>query len=959
MHARMSTGRGLAGLSLVLGVIVLLGASMDVARATTYSRDDAAQIVTTTLLGGTTEGIRLFVYPETISAGTTVSTYKRDVFTAPAEGFFLFIDLHPRANWEHDCRYVFVDAATGAVEEYKAMVPPAWQLEMIELTNGRDNPTPEENARLHEWFDRRMAEVKKPEPVGSDGRGQAYAFIISGGASQGNNHIRYWNDSSFIYKTLVNYYGYPDENIYVCISDGTNPAPDRSDGTNSPPDLDGDGDDDIQYPATYQYIEQVFNELATILSPSDQLFIYTTDHGGQESGWDAYLNLWNWEELRDDQLADLVDMMPCETIIGTFEQCFSGGMIDDLVGEGRVWASAAAYDEYSWAMGPDYQYDTFVFHWTSAVNWEDPYGNPVNADTNDDGVISMREAFLYAEANDFENETPQYSSTPEDLGDILNLMGNLEGVYLALESYTIDDDNEGASQGDGDGVIDFGETIELTLTLNNMGSEDAGEVIGSLQTISTYAHLMVDEVSFGSIPAGMSGTNPVPFLFQVHTHVPDLENLGFTVTLNEEPLSVALGLEAHAPAYMVSVDDLDDSAGGDGDGIAEPGETVALALRIQNTGSSDTPPLTADLGTGTEYFVPDETPQNLGLLAPGEELITAPFTVAISPDCPEVYTHYLHLHLRTDGLYQAMVPMVFSVGQIFADDIEGGGTSWTNYAGPGGSWADEWHVETYRNHTPGGTTSWKCGGAGSADYGNLLYACLETADFDLPAGSELAFWHWMDAEVSTAYPEYCYDGGLLEISADGGQTWNGLTPEGGYPYLVRVGGTPGPFAQDTPVWSGAHDWQEVAVDLTGYTGTVRLRWSFSSDGAVAGEGWYIDDVRIYSSPPMSDAPDAVRAVLRPTLLPMRPNPVMGSAGGLAGGATIRFALPAAADVELTLHDATGRLVRTLASGEMPVGENAVQWDGRDGHGAQVPAGTYYCRMAAGEEVQTRKLTLIR
>ncbi len=959
MHARMYSGAGLGWLGLVLGVIVLLTAASSDVHANVYSREDAAQIVTDALLGGTTDGIRLYVYPETISAGTTVATYKRDVFTAPAAGHFLFIDMHPRANWEHDCRYVFVDATSGALAEYKASVPPAWQMEMIELTDGRDNPTPEESARLHAWFDKRMAQVKKPEPVSASTRGQAYAFIISGGASQGNNHIRYWNDCSFIYKTLVNYYGYADENIYVCISDGTNPAPDRSDGTNSPPDLDGDGDDDIQYPATYEYIELVFLELASILTPSDQLFIYTTDHGGRESGWDAYLNLWNWEELRDDQLAAMVDMLPCETIIGTFEQCFSGGMIDDLVGEGRVWASAAAHDEYSWAMGPDYQYDTFVFHWTSAVNWEDPYGNPVDADLNGDGIISMREAFLYAEANDFEDETPQYNSTPEGLGEILNLMGNLEGVYLALENYIIDDDNEGASQGNGDGIIDFGETIELTLTLSNLGSDDASDVIGVLQTTSLYATPLVDEVSFGPIPSGMSASNAQPFVLQVNTHVPDLESLGLTVTLNEEPLSLALGLHAHAPAYQVSVDDLDDSIGGDGDGIAEPGETVGLSLRIENTGSCATPDLTADLGTGSEYFIPSAGPQALGVLAPGEAIVTAPFEVSIAGDCPGIFTHYLHLHLRTEGLYQAMVPLVFAVGQIFADDIEGGGASWVHYAGPGGTWLDEWHTETYRNHTPGGAMSFKCGGAGGAEYGNLLYACLETAEFELPAGAQLSFWHWMRAEASSAYPEYCYDGGLLEISSDGGQTWDGLTPEGGYPYRIRAGGTPGPFPAETPVWSGSVDWTEVIVDLSGYDGDVRLRWSFGSDGAVTAEGWYIDDVRVYSSPPMSDVGDLTPMSVRPMLFAVRPNPVVSGPALGSGGATIRFALPAQGVVELTLHDATGRRVRELATGEMPAGETAIPWDGRDSHGAWLPAGAYYYRLATGQDVVTRKLTLIR
>ncbi|MBU1651852.1 C13 family peptidase, partial [bacterium] len=161
-------------------------------------------------------------------------------------------------------------------------------------------------------------------------------------------------------------------------------------------DLDGDLDPDTEYPATLQYVGQVFNELAAVLTSSDQLFIFTTDHGGQESGYDCYLNLWNLEELRDDQMAAYIAALPCETVICTFEQCFSGGMVDDLQGDGRVIATAANWNEYSWAMPPNYIYDEFVYYWTSAVAGEDPYGVPVDADTNDDGLVSMHEAFIYA-----------------------------------------------------------------------------------------------------------------------------------------------------------------------------------------------------------------------------------------------------------------------------------------------------------------------------------------------------------------------------------------------------------------------------------------------------------------------------------------------------------------------------------------------------------------------------------
>ncbi|MDI6840480.1 MAG: C25 family cysteine peptidase, partial [bacterium] len=51
----------------------------------------------------------------------------------------------------------------------------------------------------------------------------------------------------------------------------------------------------------------------------------------------------------------------------------------------------------------------------------------------------------------------------------------------------------------------------------------------------------------------------------------------------------------------------------------------------------------------------------------------------------------------------------------FSDSLEPANAGWTHYQVTSG-YKDEWHIETYRSHSP--THSWKCGGAGSASYSN-------------------------------------------------------------------------------------------------------------------------------------------------------------------------------------------------------------------------------------------------
>jgi hypothetical protein len=413
-------------------LFVLFSATLfaEPADARVLTRDEALSKIIDDAIDVDVDQVRLYITREPVETGAPFLSWKRAEMTAPARGWFAFIDDHPTANFEHACRYIFVDEESGEIEVVPSTVPPK------ELMSLHEYPT-EIGKRLD------AAKQVAPKPYqgpryGHGTRGNVYAVLLSGGADQGNNHIRYWNDMSNIYIALTEVYEFPDENIFVLMSDGTNPAPDRSDGANSPPDLDGDGDDDTLGPCVLNEIEDLFAMLEGMVGSGDQLFVFSTDHGGSNGGWSTYLNLWNWEELDDNVLEGLVNDLPQCNMIFTMEQCFSGGFEDNLAQpyEGRVFSSACSYTEYSWAMPPDYQYDTYVFFWTAAVKGEDAYGVPCDADYNDDGVVTMDEAFLYAEAEDFSDETPQYHSNPADLGMELSLWGSrsyIEGFVTDAE----------------------------------------------------------------------------------------------------------------------------------------------------------------------------------------------------------------------------------------------------------------------------------------------------------------------------------------------------------------------------------------------------------------------------------------------------------------------------------------------------------------------------------------------
>ena len=266
-----------------------------------------------------------------------------------------------------------------------------------------------------------------------------YAVLVNGGRNRMTNHERYWNDCSFLYRTLRQTFHIPKRNIIILMSDGGKSGEDmlRSDGKgfiSSPGDLDGDGEIDVDFAATEQTLAQTLINLSKQLTMEDHLFLFITDHGGSKNKEnDSFIWLWNDQQLSDKHLGLLLSQFNIGSMNILMGQCYSGGFIDDLIGNHRIVATACSGSEQSWTC-PDKPYDEFVYHWTCAVNGADETGNPIHADTNSDGEVSMAEAFEYAKSYDRVNETPQYVSQPEELGSQWTFNSIITGIDTPPES---------------------------------------------------------------------------------------------------------------------------------------------------------------------------------------------------------------------------------------------------------------------------------------------------------------------------------------------------------------------------------------------------------------------------------------------------------------------------------------------------------------------------------------------
>jgi len=76
-------------------------------------------------------------------------------------------------------------------------------------------------------------------------------------------------------------------------------------------------------------------------------------------------------------------------------------------------------------------------------------------------------------------------------------------------------------------------------------------------------------------------------------------------------------------------------------------------------------------------------------------------------------------------------------------------------------------------------------------------------------------------------------------------------------------------------------------------------------------------------------------------------------------ATIRFSLERDGVATLRAFDVQGRLVRTIFDGFVAAGSREVRWDGRDDSGRELPSGTYFLRLTAGVDSQSKVVTLLK
>ena len=109
----------------------------------------------------------------------------------------------------------------------------------------------------------------------------------------------------------------------------------------------------------------------------------------------------------------------------------------------------------------------------------------------------------------------------------------------------------------------------------------------------------------------------------------------------------------------------------------------------------------------------------------------------------------------------------------------------------------------------------------------------------------------------------------------------------------------------------------------------------------------------HAAKPAAEAPEQITAVPEQfDLLQNYPNPFNPST-------VINYQLSMNSQVNLSIYNLAGQLVRTLAQGQQSAGTHSLVWDATDDAGRRVPSGVYVYRLRAGDFESARKLLLLK
>jgi hypothetical protein len=422
--------------------------------------------------------------------------------------------------------------------------------------------------------------------------------------------------------------------------------------------------------------------------------------------------------------------------------------------------------------------------------------------------------------------------------------GGVKSISVAqpqpvLNNVVINDSNGG----NGDNDLDAGEAATLYVVVRNTGLGALTNVSGSLRSVTNGIMVLTPgAMSYGSIavngtagptqsfsitldPNGALCGGTAKFVLDITS---DQGCFALPVSLSLDPESCELFSGAYPRPSSVTIVNDSLNTCGDGDGSPDPGEMVQVKVIVQNNGDMVANKVLVRLATDKPYLMIVNDLINLGTIMPhraGEATFSV--SVGAAPFADQAtFTAFVTATESQDPATRELVTTVNRdiVTQTFNATFETGNDGWM----PAGLWA--------RESAP--TTT---------DLTTVFHGGYAAEHCDTLTGPQVEFSATSSMSFDLAYvsenTDGAYDGLDVQLTLDGGRTWNTVDVVQGY---SAISASTSCISAGTPMFSGVSPvMAHYDINLAPYAGkTGQLRFRFGSDPLAEAQpaGAWVDNV---------------------------------------------------------------------------------------------------------------------
>jgi hypothetical protein len=573
------------------------------------------------------------------------------------------------------------------------------------------------------------------------------------------------------------------------------------------------------------------------------------------------------------------------------------------------------------------------------------------------------------------------------------------GVLVLHDSVAIRDQ----AQGNGDGLLNPGEHVDLHEIVINIGNAVAMDVHGELTTEEPSVTITQDQAGYGNIAPEDTASSDPDYAIRLSQNYEIGDNLEFNLSIIDTG-SISWDQTVRIPLATPNLEALGVTVIDGGNGRWDVGETVNLSVQIVNNGLQSLPETELYFRCGDPHVVIHDSIATLPACDPGDTVETTAnnFRVeSLGNTLPESILDFAiySTHQFQTYIYSQATPSSIMVGLItpesptYDDSLyyfayDSWDTSYTEYptfewdeiapaqGGPGEAlpfdhtdqtipvelpFNFQYYGQTY-DHVSVSTDGWMAMGSTTmTNYTNTTLPAVDgIAAMIAPFWDDL--WHYSNeqGQIATYYDasqhffvvEYSRVGHYgsatqhetFEVVFFDPAVYETVTGDGEIMFVYRELTANGISYSTSGIESPS---QHIAIQYN-YNGEYPPSSSGLSNGLV---------IKFTTDPPeiITGVSQPVQDQLIPgdyVLAQNYPNPFNPSTA-------IRFGLPQPGPVTLTLFNILGQKVVTLVDASQEAGYHQIIWNGRDRNGIDCAAGVYFYQLRSRDNVLTRKMVLLK